>query len=55
MISPADIVSLPAKVVQPIAFFLNSELIFVQLLCWLPAGQHHVVLGLRLLMFIDLK
>ena len=28
MISPANIVSLPTKVVWPIAFFLNSELIF---------------------------
>ena len=55
MISPADIVGLPTKVVQPIAFFLNSELIFVRLLCQPLASQHHVVLGLRLLMFINLK
>ena len=55
MISPADTVGLPTKVVWPIAFFLNSELIFVRLLCWPSASQHHVVSGLRLLMFINLK
>ena len=30
---PADIVSLPTKVVWPTAFFLKKKLIFVQLLC----------------------
>ena len=30
----ADFVSLPAKVVWLTTFFLNSELIFVRLLCW---------------------
>ena len=55
MISPADFVGLPAKVVQLIALFSNSELSFVQLLCWPLAGQQHVVLRLRLLMFINLK
>ena len=34
-----DIVSHPAKVVQPTAFFLNSKHLFVQLLCWPSAGQ----------------
>ena len=55
MVGPANIVSLPKKVVWLIALFSNSESIFVQLLCWLPVGQHHIVSGLRLLMFIDLK
>ena len=35
----ANFVSLPAKVVQPTAFFLNSEPIFVRLLCRPLAGQ----------------
>ena len=55
MVGPADIVGLTAKVVWLIVLFSNSELIFVQLLCWPLAGRHHVVSGLRLLMFIDLK
>ena len=38
MISPDDIVGLPAKVIQLIAFFLNSESIFV-LTFVLAAGQ----------------
>ena len=38
-ISPADFVSLPAKVVWPTAFFLKKKLIFVQLSCWPLAGQ----------------
>ena len=37
-ISPTDFVSHPTKVVWSTAFFLDSELIFVQLLCWLSAG-----------------
>ena len=32
-VCPANFVGLPAKVVWPIAFFLHSESIFVQLLC----------------------
>ena len=54
-ISLANSVGLPTKVVRPIALFSNSESIFVQLLCWPLAGQQHVVLGLRLLMFTNLK
>ena len=38
-ISPTDLVSCPAKVVRSTAFFLDSELIFVLLSCWLSAGQ----------------
>ena len=38
-ISPSDSVGLPAKVVQPIALFSDSESIFVRLLCWPLAGQ----------------
>ena len=38
-VCPADFVSLPAKVVWPIAFLSNSESFFVQLLCWPLAGQ----------------
>ena len=34
----ADIVSLPAKVVWPTAFFLQKKMIFIQLLCWPSAG-----------------
>ena len=37
---PADIVSLPAKVVRPTTFFFKKKVIFVWLLCWPPAGQH---------------
>ena len=37
--SSYDIVSHLAKVVQPTAFFLNTEHLFVQPLCQLPAGQ----------------
>ena len=37
-VCPADFVGLPAKVVWLIAFFLNSESIFVQLLCWPSAS-----------------
>ena len=55
MIGLADIVGLPTKVVGPTTLFSNSESIFVQLLCWPPAGQHHMVSGLRLLMFTNLK
>ena len=35
---PADIVSLPAKVVWPTVFFLKKKMIFVWLLCWPSAG-----------------
>ena len=42
MISPANIVGLPAKVIQLIALFSNSESIFVRLLCWLPAKAFDV-------------
>ena len=38
-ISTADLVGLPAKVVRPIAFFLDSESIFVRLLHWPSAGR----------------
>ena len=38
-ISPADFVSLPAKVVQLTTFFSKKKVIFVQPLCWLLAGQ----------------
>ena len=34
----ADFVGLPAKVVWPTTFFLKKKVIFVQLLCWPPAG-----------------
>ena len=37
-VCPANFVSLPAKVIQLTTFFLNSEPIFVQLLCRPPAG-----------------
>ena len=36
----ADIVSLPAKVIQPTTFFFKKKAIFVWLLCWPPASQH---------------
>ena len=36
---PADIVSLPAIVIQLTTFFLKKKAIFVWLLCWPPAGQ----------------
>ena len=55
MISPAEFIGLPAKIVQSIALFSNSESFFVQLLCWPLAGQQHVVSGLRFLMFTNLK
>ena len=38
-ICPANIVSLPAKVVWTTAFFLKKKMIFVQLLCWPLASQ----------------
>ena len=37
--SPTNIVSHPAKVMQPTTFFLNSKHLFVWLFCWLSAGQ----------------
>ena len=37
---PADIVSLPAKVIWLTAFFLKKKAIFVWLLCWPLASQH---------------
>ena len=37
-ISPTNFVGRPVKVVQSTAFFLDSELIFVRLLCWPSAG-----------------
>ena len=36
---PANIVGLPAKVVQPTTFFLKKKVIFVWLLCWPLASQ----------------
>ena len=36
--SLADIVSHPTKVIWPTAFFSNSKCLFVQHLCWPPAG-----------------
>ena len=36
---PADIVSLPAKVIWLTAFFLKKKMIFIWLLCWPSAGQ----------------
>ena len=36
--SPTDIVSHPAKVVQPTTFFLNSKHLLIWLLCWPLAG-----------------
>ena len=38
-ISLADLVSHPAKVIQSTAFFLDSESIFVRLLCRPLAGR----------------
>ena len=35
----ANIVSSPAKVVWPTAFFLKKKTIFIWLFCWLSAGQ----------------
>ena len=55
--STADLVGLPAKVVRPIAFFLNSESIFVRLLHWPSAGRPaggHMCNGIPIL-FINLK
>ena len=37
--STADLVGLPAKVIRPIAFFLNSESIFVRLSHWPSASR----------------
>ena len=37
-ISTFDLVGLPKNVVWSTAFFLDSELIFVRLLHWPPAG-----------------
>ena len=37
-ISPANFVSLPAKIVQLTTFFLKKKAIFVWLLHWLPTG-----------------
>ena len=34
-----NIVSCPTKVIWPTTFFLNSNCLFVQLLCWLLAGR----------------
>ena len=36
---PTDIVSHPAKVVWPTTFLVNSECLFVWLLCWPLASQ----------------
>ena len=55
MISLADIVGLPAKVAWPITFSLKKKMNFVWLLCPPPAGQQHIVSGLRLLKFTNLK
>ena len=55
MISPADFIGHPAKVRRLTVFFLKKKSIFVRLLCWLPAGQQHMVSGLRLLISINLK
>ena len=38
-ISPTDFVGPPAKIVWSTAFFLDSESIFVRLLCWPLSGQ----------------
>ena len=38
-ISPADLVSHPAKVVWSTTFFLKKKAFFVRLLCWPLAGQ----------------
>ena len=38
-ISTSDLVGLPENVVWSTAFFLDSESIFVRLLCWPSAGQ----------------
>ena len=37
--SPYDIVSCHAKIVWLTTFFSNSKHVFVQLFCWLSAGQ----------------
>ena len=50
-----DFVGLPAKIVWLLALFSNSESIFVRLLCRPPASQQHIVLGLELLLFTNLK
>ena len=39
MISPADLVGLPTKVVRSTALFLKKKTFFVRLLCR-PAGWH---------------
>ena len=38
-VCPANFVGLPAKVIQPTAFFSKKKAIFVQLLCWPSAGR----------------
>ena len=38
-VCPANFVSLPANIIQPTAFFLKKNAIFVWLLCWPSAGQ----------------
>ena len=38
-VCPADVVSLPAKVIWPTAFFLKKKMIFVWLLCQPLASQ----------------
>ena len=44
MISPANFVGHPTKVVRSTAFFLRKKMFFVQLSCWplagWPAGWH---------------
>ena len=55
MISLADFVGLPTKVAWSLVLFSTSESIFVRHLCWPPAGRQHVVSGLRLLIFTNLK
>ena len=38
-ISLTNFVGLPAKIIWPLAFFSDSESIFVRLLCWPSAGR----------------
>ena len=38
-ISPTDSVGRPAKVVWSTVLFSKKKMIFVQLLCWPPAGR----------------
>ena len=54
-VCPADFASLSAKVILPTTFFLKKRAIFVWLWCQPLAGQQHMVSGLRLLMFTNLK